>query len=189
MKQGATGKFDPPGEAGLDQGIRRLEFAGDTAFQTELRRRMDEFFRTTGRRKRDCWEMYLKSAFMLAIFGVAWWMLVFIAQTLVQGLILSIMLGLSTALIGFDVQHDGGHGAYSEHRWINRIAAGSLGLIGGSSYVWRWKHTVIHHMYVNITGYDNDINIGPLGRFSPHQKRLWFHRWPFQVITVSFQSA
>jgi linoleoyl-CoA desaturase len=108
---------------------------------------------------------------------VAWWMLVFLAQTLLQGLLLAVTLDLATALIGFDIQHDGGHGAYSEHRWINRLAAGTLGLIGGSSYTWRWKHSVIHHMYVNITGYDNDINIGALGRFSPHQKRLWFHRW------------
>ena len=52
-----------------------------------------------------------------------------------------------------------------------------MDLIGGSSYTWRWKHTIIHHKYVNITGYDADIAIGRLGRFSPQQRRLWYHRW------------
>lgn len=158
-------------------GIRRLEFAKDVAFQDELRRRVDDLFAARGMRKRDCWQMYLKSAIVLGIFGMSWWMLVFVAQTAAQGIILAIMLSVSTAMIGFDIQHDGGHGAYSENRWVNRVAASTLGLIGGSSYTWRWKHSIIHHMYVNITGYDNDLDIRPLGRFSPHQKRLWFHRW------------
>ena len=53
----------------------------------------------------------------------------------------------------------------------------TMDLIGGSSYVWRWKHAIIHHRYVNITGYDTDIDLGILGRLTPHRKRLAFHRW------------
>lgn len=168
---------DGPAREFLQAGFRRLEFSKDVTFQTELRRRVDELFRTAELRKRDCWQMYLKSAIILTVFGLAWWGLVFVAQTVVQGLALAILLGLATTMIGFNIQHDGGHGAYSDNRWINRIAAGTLGIIGGSTYTWRWKHSVIHHMYVNITGYDNDINIGRLGRLAPHQKHLWFHRW------------
>jgi linoleoyl-CoA desaturase len=43
--------------------------------------------------------------------------------------------------------------------------------------VWRWKHAVIHHTYVNITGHDTDIDFGFMARMTPHQKRLKFHRW------------
>jgi linoleoyl-CoA desaturase len=50
-------------------------------------------------------------------------------------------------------------------------------LIGGSSYLWRWKHVVLHHTYANITGHDTDIDAGVLGRFTPHQKRRAHHRW------------
>jgi len=167
-------------------GIRRLAFSKDVAFQTELRRRVDEFFRTTGRSKRDCWQMYVKSAVILTGFAVTWWMLVFVVQTLAGGLVLAVMLGLATTLIGFNIQHDGGHRAYSRNRWVNRIAAGTMGLIGGSSYTWRWKHSVIHHRYVNITDYDNDLDIRPLGRLSPHQKRLWFHRWQHVYLWVLY---
>src|SRR5690349_21471018 len=52
-----------------------------------------------------------------------------------------------------------------------------LELVGGSSYVWHWKHGVIHHTYVNITGHDTDIDVGFLARLTPHQKRLKFHCW------------
>ena len=47
---------------------------------------------------------------------------------------------------------------------------------GGSSYLWDWKHNSIHHTYTNITGHDDDINLGFLARLTPHQRRFWFHR-------------
>ena len=51
---------------------RGLQFANDRAFQLELRRRVDEFFRFTGRRQRDCWQMYVKTAVFLCGFGASY---------------------------------------------------------------------------------------------------------------------
>ena len=158
-------------------GVLKLQFGKDNAFQAELQRRVDEYFQRAGRRKRDCWQMYLKTALVLVCFAGCYAMLVFAAQTLWQGLLLAVLLGLCTAAVGFDIQHDAGHQAYSEHGWVNKLMAMTMGMIGGSSYVWRWKHAVIHHRYVNITGYDTDIDLGILGRLTPHRKRLAFHRW------------
>jgi linoleoyl-CoA desaturase len=53
----------------------------------------------------------------------------------------------------------------------------SLELIGGSSYLWRWKHSVFHHTYVNVAGHDTDIDLAPLARLAPQQPRRGFHRW------------
>jgi linoleoyl-CoA desaturase len=156
---------------------RNLKFHNDSAFQLELRRRVEEYFRTTGRRQRDCWQMYLKTAILLAGFTGSYLLLVFVAQTWWQGLLLAILLGLSAAGIGFNIQHDGSHQAYSNVPWVNTLMARALELIGGSSYLWRWKHVVFHHTYVNITGHDTDIDLGILARLTPHQKRLAFHRW------------
>ena len=161
----------------VQSGVHKLEFDKDTAFQTELRRRVDEYFQTTGRSKRGTWKMYVKTAIILCLFVASYILLVFVARTVWQGLLLAAALALCTAAVGFNIQHDGGHQAYSKRRWVNRLAAWTLDLIGGSSGRWRWKHCVIHHRYVNITGYDSDIDIGVLGRFSPHQTRRWWHRW------------
>src|SRR6202162_3711225 len=129
---------------------RSLTFGHDNAFQLELRRRVDEHFRTTGRRQRDCWQMYVKTAILVAAFAGSYGLLVFGARTWWQALPLAILLGLSAAGIGFNVQHDGGHQAYSGRPWINKLMAMTLDLIGGSSHLWRWKHVVFHHTYVNI---------------------------------------
>lgn len=155
----------------------RLKFGASTDFHEQLRVRVDEFFRSTGQRQRDCWQMYLKSAVLLTCFAAFYVLAVFVAQTWCQALPLTILLGLTAAGIGFNIQHDGGHHAYSDRPWINKLMAMSLDLLGGSSYIWARKHNTVHHTYANITGHDDDINIGLLGRLSPHQRRLKIHRF------------
>jgi linoleoyl-CoA desaturase len=152
-------------------------FDRDTAFQVELRRRVDAHFRSTGRAPRDCWQMYVKTAVFVAGFAGAYVLLVFAAGSWAEAVPLAVLLGLFAAGIGFNVQHDGGHQAYSRAPWVNTLAAMSLELLGGSSYLWRWKHGILHHTYVNITGHDNDIDLGILARLTPHQRRRAFHRW------------
>ena len=173
-----TSAFGPIGvvDSAADSG-RPLKFRVNSAFQRELRRRVDEYFRSTGRRQRDCWQMYLKTAVILAGLVVSYLLLVFAAHAWWQGVPLAILLGFAAAGIGFNVQHDGGHHAYSDSPWVNKLMAMMLDLMGGSSYFWRWKHGVFHHTYVNVTGHDADINLGLLARVTPYQTRLAFHRW------------
>ncbi|MGH8370282.1 MAG: fatty acid desaturase family protein [Gammaproteobacteria bacterium] len=155
----------------------RIRFNENTDFLHTLRQRAELFFRETGLRQRDCPRMYLKTLIILSCFALSYALLVFVARTWWQALPLAMLLGLSAAAIGFDIQHDGGHKAYSDRAWVNKLMAMSLDMIGGSSYVWRWKHAVFHHMFVNIKGHDTDIDLGFLGRLSPHNKHHAFHRW------------
>jgi linoleoyl-CoA desaturase len=155
----------------------RLTFKRDNAFHKELRRRVDDYFRSSNRSPRDSPAMYLKTGIILAVFGGIYSLLVFVAVTWWQALPLALLLGLSMAAIGFNIEHDGSHHSYSDRAWVNRLAAMTMDLIGASSYVWHWKHVVVHHTYVNITGHDADIDISFFGRLTPHQKQFKFHRW------------
>lgn len=153
-----------------------LKFGPSGGFHRELRTRVEQYFTRTGRRPRDCPEMYLKSAIILGWLAASYLLLLVGAGTWWLAVPLVVSLGLAMAACGFSIQHDGGHQSYSERRWINRLAALTLDLLGGSSYVWARKHNVIHHSYSNIAGHDSDINIGVIGRLAPQQKRLRFHR-------------
>jgi linoleoyl-CoA desaturase len=161
-----------PSRSGL-----KVEFNPDVSFQAELHRRVFAHLESIGQPKQGTWRMFLKAFVILACFGIVYTALVFFTRTFLQALILSIALGYSMTGIGFCVQHDGGHNSFSKHRWVNKLMAMTLDLVGGSSYVWHWKHTVIHHSYVNITGYDTDIEHSPWGRLSPYQKWYPHHRW------------
>ena len=169
----------PPGRPfQIRPSILNLEFGKDKAFELDVRRRVDEYFDQGGGRSRQgALQMYLKTGIILASFVAFYLLLVFAASSVWQGLLFAILLGLSVAGIGFNIAHDAGHGAYSKSRRINKLMAVTMDLAGVSSYAWFWKHSVIHHRYVNITGYDTDIDIGILGRLSPYSPRLPFHRW------------
>ena len=41
--------------------------------------------------------------------------------------------------------------------------------------MWHWKHNILHHTYTNVHGVDHDINVQPLLRLAPEQKRLRLH--------------
>lgn len=157
--------------------LPKLKFLPRDDFRVELRRRVEALLETNGSRPRDCSRMYMKTAILLAWFVSSYILLVFVAWTWWQGLLLAVLLGLAASGIGFGIQHDAGHGAYSSRPWINKLMALTLDLLGGSSYLWHWKHVSYHHTYVNITGHDTDIDLGGIVRLTPFQPRLIFHRW------------
>ena len=178
----------------LAQSAGGLKFGRNNEFQAELRRRVDEYFEQTGRKRRDVPSMYVKTAILLSSFALLYWLLVFVITAWWLALPLAVMLGLVIAGIGLNVQHDGGHGAYSKRPWVNKLMAMSLDLIGGSSYLWHYKHVLYHHTYVNITGEDTDVDLGALARITPFQKRYPFHRlqhlyiWPlYGFMAIKWQ--
>jgi linoleoyl-CoA desaturase len=168
------------------QSIPRLKFNNNLEFHAALRERVDAYFQRTGRQRRDNRQIYVKAAVLLSCFFLSYVVLVFLAANLWQGIILAALLALSMIGIGFNIMHDGGHRGFSERPWVNRLAAVTLDLIGASSYVWHWKHAMFHHNFVNITGHDPDVNLGMFARFTPHQRRLWFHRWQHLYIWVLY---
>ncbi len=96
-----------------------LKFASGDGFHLELRRRVDQYFTANSRRPRDCPAMYLKTVLVFCWLGASYVALVFWAASWLTALPLAIALGLSMAAVGFNVQHDGGHYAYSNRRWVN----------------------------------------------------------------------
>jgi len=170
-----TGGAD--GQLHSDESPGHLKFAAGDGFLSELRERVDRYFQATGLRQRDCPKMYLKTAIILTWFVVSYALLVFGGGPWWLAVLLATSLGLSMAAVGFSIQHDGGHQAYSRRSWVNKLAALTMDMIGASSYLWRWKHGIFHHTYVNVAGHDTDIDVGRFARLSPHVQRRWWHRW------------
>jgi linoleoyl-CoA desaturase len=130
--------------------------------------------------------MYFKTAVIFACFGAAYSLLIFGATAWWQVLALAPLLALTIVAIGFNVMHDASHEAYSERRWVNRLMASSLDVVGGSSHFWHWKHVVFHHTFVNVVGYDTDIDLAGLGRLTPHHALRRVHRWQHWYVWLLY---
>jgi linoleoyl-CoA desaturase len=126
--------------------------------------------------------MVAKTATVLASLATCYLVLVFGNLPWPGSALVAVILGFAVAAVGFNVQHDASHGSFSSHRALNRALAFTLDLVGGSSYVWRFKHNILHHTYPNVSGMDADIAPGPFLRFAPAQPWRRWHR--FQAIYV-----
>lgn len=171
-----------------------IGFTGGGAFHTELKALVLAFVAEPSRARRAQRKMYVKSAIVVGWAGASWALLMFVASSWWQAVLLAVSLGLALAGIGFNLIHDANHGSYSDRRRLNRTMQWSLDVIGGSSHIWRVKHNVVHHTFTNISGADSDIEQLPFLRFADDQPSLWFHRfqhiyaWPlYGLFAIKWQ--
>jgi linoleoyl-CoA desaturase len=170
----------PPTTAGSDS--TAVKYPPHSKLRAELNARVREYFESLGKSDKGGKRMVGKSMLIFAWLAASYLLLVFWAETWWQAIPLTISLALAVAGIGFNVQHDGGHGAYSRRKWLNRLSSWSLDMVGASSYIWNVKHNLLHHHYTNIQGIDSDIQSEPFLRLGPYQRRRWYHR--FQHLYV-----
>lgn len=143
---------------------------------------MASYFEATGRARQGARNLHAKTAVLLVWLTGSYVALVWWASAWWQAVPLASALALAMAGVGFNIQHDGNHGAYSRCDTVNKLAALSLNLLGGDAYFWHFKHNIAHHTYPNVTGADDDIRLGAAARLSPHQPHHWFHR--FQHVYI-----
>lgn len=163
-----------------------IKFGVRSEFRKELHKRVYGYLETCGKPVRAPFAMYRKSFVLIAWMATAYTGLVFLSTNWWQAGLFSVALALSVAGIGFNIPHDAGHGSYSKNAAVNRAMAFFFDLMGASSYIWHWKHNVLHHGFTNIPGVDDDINVGPLGRLAPQQKHYSFHRFQHYYLWVLY---
>ena len=145
--------------------------SGKQSFHLELKKRINDYFETTGKSLTGNSVLYTKAIVLLTAFLVFYIHLVFFTPAVIFSIIECIVLGFIVAGIGFNIMHDGAHGSFSKYKWLNSTAAFSLNILGGSSFMWNVKHNVIHHAYTNIDGVDDDIDIQPWLRLATLRKK------------------
>lgn len=138
---------------------------GNKGFHATVKKRVDAYFDENHIARGANAEMYLKTLFWaggaLALYALLLSNFFGFWGTLAT----TSLLGFFVAGIGFNIGHDGLHGAYSDKSWVNRFFGWSFQIVGAASYNWIVSHNVVHHTYTNIPGHDNDIEPGPFMRF------------------------
>ncbi len=147
------------------------------SFHSELKRRISVYFEEVGRASTGNFSLFIKAIILVIAYIFVYIHLVFFTPATLWAIIECVVLGGIVAAIGFNVMHDGAHGSFSKYKWVNHLAAFSLNILGGNSFMWNMKHNVIHHAYTNVDGIDDDIDIQPWMRMSETQKRYKLHKY------------
>jgi linoleoyl-CoA desaturase len=153
-----------------------------STFHQELKRRVNNYFIENKKNSTGNFSLYFKAVFFFLIYVAGYVHLVFFTPPTWWAILECLIMGGLTAAIGFNVMHDGSHGSFSNSKFFNKVATFSINMLGASGIMWNNKHNIIHHTYTNIDGIDDDIEIKPLLRMCPTQKKYAIHR--FQHIYV-----
>ena len=147
-------------------------------FESTLRKRVSEYFKEKGVSKFANSNMKFKTAFMLVLYFLPYFLVMFGVITN-PWLILVCwgFIGFGMAGIGMNVMHDGNHGSYSKKSWVNKVMGGTIYFLAGNVYNWQVQHNVLHHTYTNVHGHDEDLDAGRVIRFSEHAKWRKFHKF------------
>ncbi len=129
-------------------------------------------------------KLWIKAVFYIVAAMVNYWLMIWVVPAGWWSVLLCVIMGMLLAGIGFNVMHDGAHGAFSKYPWINNVMGFSLNFMGGDVNLWKIKHNLVHHSFTNVEGLDDDIDIEPYIRTNPYQEKKKMHR--FQHIYVTF---
>ncbi|MEX6688032.1 acyl-CoA desaturase [Danxiaibacter flavus] len=148
------------------------------SFHAELKKRINDYFTEKGISPAGNYKLWTKGLILVVGFIALYVHVTFFTPAsmwLAWGE--CIILGCLIAGIGFNIMHDGAHGSFSNSPVLNKAAAVTLGVLGGSHFMWNMKHNVIHHAYTNVDGVDDDIDAKPFLRMASTQKRYKMHKY------------
>jgi linoleoyl-CoA desaturase len=162
----------------------------DKSFFNTLKSSVDQYFASQQIKKTGNWRLYSKTIILAPAAVILYSLLLFLPMPAFLAILLCSIMGFVVASIGFNVMHDACHGSYSSKSWVNETMALSSNLMGGNTYIWKFKHNIVHHTYTNIDGVDDDIALSPLMRQCSTQKWLPPHRYQhiYGFILYAFTS-
>ena len=154
----------------------------NSIFYTALKKEVDQYFQQKHLKKSGNWKLYIKSSVLIPAAAAIYLSLLLFSIPTFIGILLCLVLGFILASIGFNIMHDACHGSFSSRKWVNETLGYTLNALGGNSFIWKFKHNIIHHTYPNVDGIDDDIAKSPIMRQCTTQKWMPAHR--FQHIYV-----
>lgn len=146
-------------------------------FYPELKSRVQDYFKQSNQDTFGNSHLYTKAIILGLLYLSLYVHIVFFTPHYLVALAEAALLGALTAFIGFNIMHDGAHGAFSKSAKVNKLAGMTLNLLGSNVMIWSTKHNVIHHTFTNIDGVDDDLNAGVFLRLCETQSRKKFHKF------------
>ncbi len=143
----------------------------NAVFFQALKADVEKYFKDRGIRKTGNWKLYSKALVLIPTAIAIYVFLLTQNYSVIGGISLSLLLGLTLSAIGFNIMHDACHGSYSTKKWVNELLGLTLNALGGNAFIWKQKHNIIHHTYTNVDGLDDDIAKSPVIRQC--QTQVW----------------
>ncbi|MGN6618828.1 MAG: fatty acid desaturase family protein, partial [Ilyomonas sp.] len=148
-------------------------------FYPALKKEVEKYFKDHQIKPTGNIKLYVKTFLGIGTAVFLYLFLLLANYSITEGILLSVFFGFALVFIAFNTMHDACHGSFSGKKWVNLLMGYTMNALGGSAFLWKIKHNVLHHTYTNVEGIDDDISQHPFLRFCQSQKRFRFHKYQF----------
>lgn len=163
--------------------FRPLKFSHSIGkdFDSTLKKRVRAYFKENKISKYANTNMKVKTAFMLSLYFIPYFLAMFGVVTNTWLIVLCwVLTGFGMAGIGMSIIHDANHGAYSKNQKVNYILGRVVNVIGAYAPTWKIQHNVLHHTFTNVQYFDEDVSPAiNILRFTPNDVYRPIHRYQF----------
>ena len=159
-----------------NQPLRFSRIDSKQFFKT-LNQRVNNYFKENKIAKTGNWKLYVKTFVMFSLMIAPYVLVLTLEINLWYKFLLCMLMGVGMAGVGMNVMHDGNHGSFSKHPWVNKFMGSSIYILAGNVFNWKIQHNVLHHTYTNIHGHDEDVEAGRVLRFSKHAEWMPHHKF------------
>jgi linoleoyl-CoA desaturase len=87
------------------------------------------------------------------------------------------LLGLLLVLNFLNLIHEAVHGTLFRNKRLNNWYIHFFDVMGANSYIWKIRHTRLHHNYPNVMGWDSDFEQSPVARVFPQGPFSSIHKY------------
>jgi linoleoyl-CoA desaturase len=94
------------------------------------------------------------------------------------------LMGVLLVLNFLNLIHEAVHNTLFKNKTLNNWYVKFFDLMGANSYIWKIRHTRLHHNYPNVMGWDSDIEQSEMARVFPHGDYSRMHK--YQHIYLPF---
>lgn len=165
----------------------RYRQKGAEDFRSELNERVEGYLSAQSAGKNATLGMWMRVAFFLSAYWGVWALLALQPHSWTVTTLLLLTFVFLFKCIAYNVVHDAVHQAISGNRRVDgAIYWVAMTMLGPSAYLWRKRHNVDHHHYVNVPGWDSQIEGAAFFRFSPHQAWKPHHRYQHLYASVVY---
>lgn len=156
-------------------------------FQTVLKARVQAHLATHRAGPRATAFMWMKVWLYVAAYLSTLASLVLVRHSIPVTAALIVLLSMLAVGIAYNVAHDAVHGALSKRPWVNELFFyATFNVLGPNGYLWRHRHTVMHHSAVNVPGWDFNIEAAKILRFAPTQEWRPLHRFQHVYAPLAY---
>lgn len=96
------------------------------------------------------------------------------------------LLGIFLVLNFLNLIHEAVHQTLFKRKWLNNGYVYLLDLMGANSFIWKIRHTRLHHNYPNVMGWDSDFEQSAVARVFPTGTFSLIHKYQHLYLPVMY---